>query len=56
MSDISKLKSCSDLDNNILFPVPGLSSQNVWISSDSDKESEDTINIYDPKSSKLQML
>ena len=56
MKKISIIKSSTDIDNKELFPVSGSSSQNVWISSDSDTEEEEIIDTDDPESSDLDML
>ena len=43
MTKISIIKSSSELDNKQILPVFGSSTQNIWISSDSDTEEEENI-------------
>ena len=50
MTKIYIMKSLSDIDNKELLPVSGSSYQNVWISSDSDTEEEESIDTDDPDS------
>ena len=56
MTKISIIKSSTDLDNKVLFPVSGSSSQKVWNLSDSDTEEEENIENDDPGSSDSDML
>ena len=56
MTNISIIKSSSDIDSKELFPVYGSSSQNVWILSDSDTEEEENIDTDDPESIDSGML
>ena len=56
MTNISIIKSSSDIDNKEIFPVSGSSSQNVCISSDNDTEEEDNIGTDDPDSIDSDML
>ena len=55
MTKISIIKSSTDIDNKELFPVSSSSSQNLWISSDSDTEEEENIDTDDPESSDSDM-
>ena len=55
MTNISIIKSSSDLDNKEIFPVYGSSSQKLWISSDSETEEEDDIDTDDQESSDSDM-
>ena len=50
MTNISIIKSSSDIDNKELLPVSSSSSFMVWISSDSDTEQEENIGTDDPDS------
>ena len=56
MTNISIIKSSSDIDNKELFPVSGSSSQKVWISSDSDTEEEENIYTDNPERTDSYML
>ena len=56
MTQMSIIKSSTDLDNKELFPVSSSSSQKVWISSDSDNEEEENIDTDGPESSDSDML
>ena len=56
MTNISIIKSSSDIDSKELFPVYGSSSQKVWILSDSDTEEEENIDTDDPESIDSGML
>ena len=56
MTNISIIKSSSDIDNKELSLVSDSSSQKVWISSDSENKEEDTIDTDDPESSDPDIL
>ena len=56
MTNMSIIKSLSDIDNKELFPVSFLSSLNVWSSSGGDNEEEEKIDTNDPISNYLDML
>ena len=56
MTNISIIKSSSDLDNKKLFQVYGSSSKKVWSSSDSENEEEEKIDTDNPDSGNSDML
>ena len=55
MTNISIIKSSSDLDNKVLFPVSCSYYLNIWISSDNDNKEEDNIDTDDLESSDSDM-
>ena len=56
MTNISIIKSSTDIDNKELLLVSSSSSQKVWISSDSDTKEEDSIDTDGPEISDSDML